>query len=821
MSEVKFDINPHVIRQLGAELVSDEVTALLELIKNSYDADASYVRIVIDTEGTCTIPGIDKSHKGYIVVEDNGFGMDRETLLKSWLIISYSNKREVNGVKPKTPKGRTPLGDKGLGRLSTQRLANCCEIFTRKEGKEAFHVGFNWSDFDKVERLGDVDVEFHTTEFPNKSGTKMVLLDLIGKNCWQGEGLERLKGSLCQIVAPYRALKPFNIYLKVNGEDVDIVQEMEKLEQLNLCDINFRYEAGRMNVQIGIKLRKLIGNEYDVYQKLILPDNGRRFENYLFNDKKKRGKTFEKANDDYWLKSFFSYDLHSVLPKEIQISEEANEDPGNFEGRIQEFYFGAQDKSGSWWNEIYKDFLEYKSFVQSQRGIKIYRNGFAIRPYGMDKNDWLNLSQGQTSGSSYYGLRPGNVVGYVAIDGGVNSGLRDKTDREGLIDNGYYHNFYRLVSGVVDRYAEIMENLRRCYIDFRKSLSDDNTKVHTMTQAFNVIEEQAKKGSETTVAYRDVHNKLKLLENKISKVVKQEQTGLFDEVNIELFKKTLNEVLQTLSESKDVLARANDVLENSAILNEALLIIEPKLSALENQLDEFTNLASLGLISEMLTHDLGQISQRMQKKGEELEMQIKSQKSFSTDELYGYVDFLKSSVISLKTQMKHLDPSLKYNKEKKEKVVMSNFLETEEFAFYADKLRKKGIDYRIVVNRDFGINMNRGRVIQIFDNLINNSIYWLERKQTVKEEGKCITVTIDMPWVYFEDNGDGVDKSVEDTLFEPFVTRKPRGEGRGLGLFIVRQLLDAHKCDIILDEELNSQKNRYRFSVNFNSVIDN
>lgn len=819
MSDVKFDINPHVIRQLGAELVSDEVTALLELIKNSYDADASYVRIVIDTEGTCTIPGINKSHKGYIIVEDNGFGMDKETLLKSWLIISYSNKREVNGVKPKTPKGRTPLGDKGLGRLSTQRLANCCEIFTRKEGKEAFHVGFNWSDFDKAERLSDVDVVFHPTDMPNASGTKMILLDLIGKNCWQGEGLERLKGSLCQIIAPYKALKPFNIYLKVNGDDVDIIQEMEKLEQLNLCDINFRYEERKMNVQIGIKLRKLIGNEYDEYQKLILPDNGRRFENYLFNDKKNRGKAFERASDGYWLKSVFSYDLFSVLPKEVQISEEANEDPGNFDGRIQEFYFGAQDKSGSWWNEIYKDFLEYKSFVQSQRGIKIYRNGFAIRPYGMDKNDWLNLSQGQTSGSSYYGLRPGNVVGYVAIDGGVNRGLRDKTDREGLIDNGYYRNFYRLVAGVVDRYAEIMENLRRCYSDFRKSLSDDNTKVHSMTQAFNVIAEQAKLGSEATIAYKDVHNKLKTLENKISKVVKQEQTGLFDEVNIELFRKTLNEVLHTLSESKDVLTKANVVLGNSAFLNEALMVIEPKLSALENQLDEFTSLASLGLISEMLTHDLGQISQRMLKKGEEMEIQIKSQKPFSTEELYGYVDFLKSSVSSLKSQMSHLDPSLKYNKEKKEMLDMKHFLEMEEFAFYADKLKKKGIGYSIVVNKDFTINMNKGRVIQIFDNLINNSIYWLERKQVAMVEGRCITVTVDMPWVYFEDNGDGVDKSVEDILFEPFVTRKPRGEGRGLGLFIVRQLLDANKCDIILDEKHNFQGNRYRFSVNFSSVI--
>ena len=111
-------------------------------------------------------------------------------------------------------------------------------------------------------------------------------------------------------------------------------------------------------------------------------------------------------------------------------------------------------------------------------------------------------------------------------------------------------------------------------------------------------------------------------------------------------------------------------------------------------------------------------------------------------------------------------------------------------------------------------------MIQIFDNLVNNSIYWLEREQTVTVEGKRITVTIDMPWVYFEDNGDGIDKSVEDTLFEPFVTRKPRGEGRGLGLFIVRQLLDANKCDIILDDEHNSLGKKYKFSVNFNSVVE-
>ena len=83
-----FDINPHVIRQLGKELVSDSITALLELIKNSYDADATYVNVDIDT--TAQIKGEDGSiTTGTITIEDDGFGMDEKTILKSWLVISY------------------------------------------------------------------------------------------------------------------------------------------------------------------------------------------------------------------------------------------------------------------------------------------------------------------------------------------------------------------------------------------------------------------------------------------------------------------------------------------------------------------------------------------------------------------------------------------------------------------------------------------------------------------------------------------------------------------------------------------------------------
>jgi len=176
MKDFHFDITPHIVKQLGEQLVSDEITALLELIKNSYDADASYVSIDINTSGQYLEKDLFfKNHKGFIIIQDDGFGMSEDTILRSWLVISYSQKRAQKDSKILTPKGRTPLGDKGLGRLSTQRLADTCEIFTNEEGKEGSHVAFNWKDFETEITLGSVKVLSTTFKSNPHSGTTLFL----------------------------------------------------------------------------------------------------------------------------------------------------------------------------------------------------------------------------------------------------------------------------------------------------------------------------------------------------------------------------------------------------------------------------------------------------------------------------------------------------------------------------------------------------------------------------------------------------------------------------------------------------------------------
>lgn len=815
--EPRFDINPHVIRQLGAELVTDQVTALMELIKNSYDADANYVKVTIDTQATLQDANLfNKDHKGYIVVDDDGFGMDRKTIMQSWLVISYSEKRAVEGVKPKTPKGRTPLGDKGLGRLSTQKLADICEIYTKKIDGEALHVGFNWNDFDRVKRLSDVNVGFKNVSLKKVEGTRLVLLNLSDVKAWEGANLERFKALLCQLISPYQENRPFKVFLSINGESINLDQESNKLPQLSIADIHFKYQDGVFSWYADLSMRKLIGNDFDTYEKIVLADSGKRFIDSFFNDKKGRASNYKRDVDNVWLRVEMSFPLSATKePKTLFNMEEF--DPGNFFGRIQEFTFQNNTKNEEWWSSLYKKFEDYKSFIEPQKGIKIYRDGFAIRPYGINSNDWLKLGSGWTGGSSYYGLRPENVVGYVSIDEGVNSNLKDKTDREGLIENDYYRVFIGLLDYFVKTVNREFENLRRFYNDYRKDMVQDNQKVKSLTDAFHAIQEQGTRGSDISKSYDEVQKKFSSIQTRIQKVVKSTDGNMFSQGADSLTTQTLNEVSSLLENSRLILAQANDVLKDSVYLNEALVVLKPKLDTLEDSLRDMTELASLGLISEMVSHDLGQISDRMLGKGRELESQLKSNKEVTTEQIYSIISFIKSTVTSLKSQMKHLDSSMKYSRLKTEEFSLNELLEKDEKTYYDEKLNSRNIILKIENKNDFVIKANRGRIIQVFDNLMNNSIYWLE----ANEGEKKVQITIDKPWVYFEDNGPGIDISVENTLFNPFVTCKPEGKGRGLGLFIIQQLLDDCGCDIVLDQKRNNYGRKYRFSLNMYGLISN
>jgi signal transduction histidine kinase len=94
--------------------------------------------------------------------------------------------------------------------------------------------------------------------------------------------------------------------------------------------------------------------------------------------------------------------------------------------------------------------------------------------------------------------------------------------------------------------------------------------------------------------------------------------------------------------------------------------------------------------------------------------------------------------------------------------------------------------------------------IQILENLISNSVYWLKQEKNYQSKFKPrITIDIDPDdeALTVTDNGPGVDPRRRETIFEPFVTSKPAGQGRGLGLYIARELAQYHDWKLYLDEE--------------------
>lgn len=817
MSKYHFDITPHIVKQLGEQLVSDEITALLELIKNSYDADASYVSIEINTKGKYLKDRLFyPNHEGFIVVEDDGFGMSEETIMKSWLIISYSQKRALKEAKKKTPKGRTPLGDKGLGRLSTQRLADVCEIFTNEENRKGSHIAFNWKDFEVEESLGKVQIQAESFDPKSKKGTSLVLANLNHSEVWEGKNLEKFKGQVSQIISPYKENRPFEVYIKINGLAIDLDKSNEELRDLAISRFEFEFDGFSINLKGKTKLTKFIGNNREDFHNYVEIDNGKKFFDFV----KKKYKDLKFLSDKNFFLGFerkFDFDK-DIGGLEVYDGERAN--PGDFTGKIDEFTYDNWLFSDENIKEVFGKLSNYRDFAQSQAGIKLFRNGFAVKPFGIDGDDWLRLRESQTKGGSYYPLRPANVIGYIAIDEGINDKLKDKTDREGLVSNPYSRNFFTLSFFIKDEINRYQESIRRAYNDFLKTYKTENSGIKTVSQAFKQLKETKAQTEEVEQEFNDaVSTTGKAISSSKQLVNKTKNNPLFASEQEKEIGNQIEEILLELESVQSTLFKLNKVILKANQLNDVIDILEPKIKVLEEQLNNFSELASLGLTAESVSHEFASIADRLSEKASFYSNKLENKKLTDSD-IYVLMEYINTTVNGLKVQLRHLDPALKYNREKKTSFKLSQFL-NEEKDYYSNRFRKLGIEFIVEDVDDFSIKINRGKLTQVIDNLLNNSEYWLkEKKQNEKGFQPKIFIKIEEPWVYVYDNGFGVAPAVENQIFEPFVTTKPKGEGRGLGLFIIQQLLDSSGCSIALEPTKNEHKRKFMFAMNLSNIIN-
>lgn len=204
-----FRVHASLIYKLGESLIADEITALSELIKNAYDADATVCALSISSDYIEEIDG--KECTGCIELSDNGCGMDLTTIVNGWLTLSNSPKKKMKKEQKTTPKyHRYPLGDKGLGRLSVQKIGRYMQMTTKAaDSNIEYRVIIPWGDFLKNTTIDQIPVTIEKQDVVSqKSYTKIIIKDLINPEMWgQTEQISLLTNSINKIVSPFRSKK--------------------------------------------------------------------------------------------------------------------------------------------------------------------------------------------------------------------------------------------------------------------------------------------------------------------------------------------------------------------------------------------------------------------------------------------------------------------------------------------------------------------------------------------------------------------------------------------------------------------------------------
>ncbi|MDP3013845.1 MAG: ATP-binding protein, partial [Candidatus Subteraquimicrobiales bacterium] len=211
MSKGKQAFTPkaRLIQILGEHLIKDATVGLLELVKNSYDADATKVEILMSGLNTPT---------GKIVISDNGCGMDLETFLNKWMNPASGHKQQQKDRQERTGLGRLPLGEKGVGRFAAQQIGNYFKMISKMlNGVEELHVDINWSAFeDHSKDLSEVKIEYELRPaaiFKNaRSGTVLEITSL--KSEWKESDVKRVANSLKRMKSPFKGATDFDISLK-------------------------------------------------------------------------------------------------------------------------------------------------------------------------------------------------------------------------------------------------------------------------------------------------------------------------------------------------------------------------------------------------------------------------------------------------------------------------------------------------------------------------------------------------------------------------------------------------------------------------------
>ncbi len=819
---LRFDVHPSVVFQLGADLVTDDMQALIELVKNAYDAGATYAKVEIETKATARDAFSDTFYSkasGYIKITDDGEGMDISDIKGGWMVVASSPKRHLKDSGKLAKKRRVPLGDKGLGRLGSQLLGRNVEVITaRKKSGTEEHLGFAWEDFKDCEALGKVPVKRAEPRPAHRAGTMILISDLINPQRWSHDkAKEELEDRLVELISPFEGVEAFDLLITVNGFDLELAEITKKLRREAELLFTIEFDGERMNITGRVKLGHLkpTGHRAKIFVKTCEHDSGGRFLDHLKRSSQGKMLNLRKSRSSGWFAEFSQSFSLNDQDGVTQTSSGIPANPGRFRGEVDSFSLASGDISQQ---AVFSSASEYRRYISTLAGIRIYRDGFGIR---VDR-DFLQLGRQTTRGRSWYGLRPGNIIGYLALSARENRDLEETADREGFKDTPHYRNFRLLLDRFVDFTATTLSFLRRNTNAFCDNYQEKKADVPPSLSPDDLVKEIGQELDAVAKIQKFVRKSRDVLAAAAEELDASEKaaasTIFSSEPEFRDARAVLDRIQRAVENAQKALSDAQGSLDRLGLLHDRYNVLQAHLDQLNERLLVTYETMSLGLTAEALAHEIRFITDGIATRSSEIARYVN--KKPDDGKTKGYIRHVRAATAALRKQLAHLDPSLKYAREQREVFDLFDFLE--ELQKHHEGRWRKRVPISCQIDRlrreQFTLKVNRGKMTQIFDNLVLNSEYWLREDLRLERitHGE-IVVELQMPYVWLKDNGRGIDPSVEDSLFEAFVTAKAKG--RGLGLFLVRELLQSEGCTIDLHPDRNERDRLYLFQLDLSGVL--
>lgn len=750
------------IIQMGEELIGHPSTAVNELVKNGYDADANHCKVYFHVD--------DNPDGSFAIIHDDGTGMDEKTLFGNWLQPSMSSKRYPN-AKSEIYK-RNLLGSKGIGRLAAMALGeNITVVSKKKEEKEYNWITVSRGLFKEDKLLSEIkfpghkidnttalfDEKFYYTRRGCLQNNELVDILMRNKiNSFENGTLiviEKLDNSVIKQLytdfgqntlffddknefintAFYKSLSTLITPLKIGNDiqneliDKGIIHRNKIPEAKgNIFDIQFYTNLIKdndypvinwVNVE-SISIQKTY--DYRVYGKVDEAGNVnafysvRRIENEFIDEK------LDLSRDEIYDDSLSGNKASDLF------NQNNKNETGEYYFDIRVYDIGEKDNLEKLARQSnFESGAKFKSAFKNLQGLRVSKNNFGVKPYGEEVEDWIGLSKERVQNPGQ-NINTNQLIGYIYFFSPENDNLEEKTNREGFIENTAFMQ-------VKATLATIFKNLGRKRYNYRLSFGLGRIP--------------------------DSKHKRPDFDSFLEKI---KSTRYVDDTIIDYSEKFMKEV--------------NTSMDN-----------------LEDSLSFAERLASLGSGIELVYHEMAQPISGLKTTKSSLNLK---RKKIDPDVLDFYINDINNMAHATEVLIElrqSLQPAIGRARKK-------SFSPYETFIKVVNLFRSDLDDHKITVAvdhrlKEFFIEDFEYAFWISFLNIVNNAVYWIKKSG---REGE-IRFYLNGEKLIVSNNGPLIRHDIIDHIFKYGVTARSEKNATGLGLAFTQSILSRNNWNIIAE----------------------